>query len=476
MKNVKFKLSCLLNCLKNMGCLRTLLLLSIFFLIWKYDDLNGDVLARKNEIVNVVEKVGPTVVSLSTERLVVKRHKDPVFGFRSEFFNRFFNDYFDNFEKKRVEIPLGSGVIIDEDGYIVTNEHVISRASKIKVILADETTLNATLVSSDAVNDLAILKVDTPNPLPSIEMGVSDDLMVGETVIALGNPFGLGNSVTTGVLSALDRTLNFGEGNINIEYKNLIQTDALINPGNSGGPLVNIEGKLIGINTAILSEGQGIGFAIPVNKTKEILVKLLNFRKIKKVWLGIKVEDRSPDFDGIEIVELEKDGPAKKAGIKTGDIIMKLDSKKIDSVLDFEKYILKKNVNDIVTVLVSRDGDKKNIRVAITKTPKPSGVQLAKEKLGLNIQELTPAIAKRLGIRPTRQGVLVSSVEKNSPADTVQILSGYVIVRIGPYRITNIQEIGTILNEVDSGEVIDIGLIWADAYGEHRGYAKTKSR
>lgn len=452
------------------------LLLSVFFLIWKDEDLNGKPVTRKNEIVNVVEKVGPAVVSLSTERLVVQRHKDPVFGFRSEFFNRFFNDYFGNFERKMVKIPLGSGVIIDESGYIVTNEHVISRASKIKVILSDETTLNATLVNADPVNDLAILKVVSPKRLPYIEMGVSDDLMVGETVIALGNPFGLGNSVTTGILSALGRTLNFGDGNVNIEYKNLLQTDALINPGNSGGPLVNIEGKLIGINTAILSQGQGIGFAIPVDKTKEILVKLLNFRKIKKVWLGIKVEDRNSSLDGIEIVELENDGPAKKAGIKKGDIITKLDSKKIDSVLDFEKYILNKNVNDIVNFTIYRNGNKKNVRISISKTPKPSAVKLAKEKLGLNVQELTPSIAKRLGIRSTRQGVLVSSVEKNSPAEMVQILAGYVIVRIGPYRITNIQEIGIILNEVESGEILDIGLIWADAYGEHRGYAKTKSR
>ncbi|MGR3218672.1 MAG: trypsin-like peptidase domain-containing protein [Candidatus Anammoxibacter sp.] len=456
----------------------TLLLVCTFSLLILFQDtdLFGNTASRRNKVVDVVEKVRRTVVSLSTERLIVQKHLDPLFGFRSKFFNRYFDDYYGSFEQIKVETPLGSGTIIDESGYIVTNEHVISRASNIKVMLYDGTELNAKLVSSDTVNDLAILKIDTPNPLHYIEMGVSDDLMIGETVIALGNPFGLGNSVTTGVISALHRTLNFGDGKTGLEYKDLIQTDALINPGNSGGPLVNINGKLIGINAAILNKAQGIGFAIPVNNVKRTLIKLFNFRKIKKLWVGIKVRETAAHLNGIEITNVENDSPAEKARLKTGDIISQINDQPIKDVLDYEKYILKKDVNDSINVTIYRDTIKKQVTVVLAKAPKPSGEKLALEKLGLHVQPLTAAIAKRLGIRSTRRGVLISEIEKDSPAGKAQILSGYVIDRIGPYRITTIEELGLVLNEAHSGEVIDIGLLWADSYGEHRGYARIETR
>ena len=453
-----------------------LLIFTFSLLILQGMDLVGNSASRRNKVVDVVEKVGRTVVSLSTERLIIQKHMDPLFGFRSKFFNRYFDDYFGSFEQKKVEVPLGSGVIIDESGYIVTNEHVISRASNIKVMLYDGTELNAKLVSSDAINDLAILKIDSPNPLHYIEMGISDDLMIGETVIAIGNPFGLGNSVTTGVISALHRTLNFGEGNVNLEYKDLIQTDALINPGNSGGPLVNINGELIGINAAILSKAQGIGFAIPVNNVKRTLVRLFNFRKIKKLWVGIKVEDTDSHLGGIEITEVEDDSPAEKSGLKVGDIISKVNNQPVKKVLDYEKYILKKEVNDSINITLYRNAIEKKITVVLAKAPKPSGEKLALEKLGIHVQPLTTSIAKRLGIRSTRQGVLISGIEEDSPAGTAKILSGYVIDRIGPYRITNIEELGFVLNEAHSEEMLDIGLIWADSYGEHRGYVRIEAR
>lgn len=454
------------------------LLFTLPFLIhtWRSAALAGSKVSRENDVVKVVRNVGPAVVTLSTERLMAQRRRDPFFGFRNELFNRFFNDYFGNFDQKKVATPLGSGVIIDEMGYIVTNEHVITRASVINVMLADETEFSATLISADPVNDLAILKIDSPKPLPFIEMGISDDLMQGETVIAMGNPFGLGTSVTTGVLSALHRTLNFGDGNINIEYKDLLQTDALINPGNSGGPLVNINGKLIGINTAVLSEGQGIGFAIPVNKVKHILVKLLDFRYIKNIWLGIKVVNSSSVHGGVEITEVEGDSPARLAGLEKGDVISRIDGKLLGNVIDYEKYVLKKDADDSIMLTIYRDLIKMEIPVVLEKTPTPSATKLALSKIGVYVQELTESIAGRLGIRRSAQGVLISGVEKDSPADAVQILAGYVIVRIGQYRITNLQELGAVLDSVRSEEIVDIGLIWADAYGEHRGYAKVEAR
>ncbi len=443
-------------------------------LLYHECEVLGDINSRRTNIVTAIEKAGPAVVSLSTTRLVTQRHKDPIMGFRNKFFYKFFEDYFGSFKQKRVDKPLGTGVIIDEGGYIVTNEHVVSSASRIKVILADGTELDSILVSSDPNIDLAILKVESSKPLPCIEMGISDDLMVGETVIAMGNPFGLGNSVTTGVLSALNRTLNFGEGNVNLEYENLIQTDALINPGNSGGPLINIEGKLIGINTAILNRAQGIGFAIPVNKVKETLVSLLNFREIKNVWLGVKVKKSTTDIDGLEIIDVEKKSPAKKAGLRKGDIISALDNKHVSTLLDYEKFILNKNINDSIDITIVRDGREKVITVTLIKTPMQSGERIARAKLGIHVQRLTPSIAERLGFRSTRTGVLVAGIDSGGPAEEVQILPGYLIVRVGPYRIVDIEELGIILGQVRKGEVINIGLIWADSYGEHRGYARVK--
>lgn len=452
-----------------------LLIIILVYPLPGFNSASGSVSSRRNEVVIAIEKAGNSVVSLSTEKLVAQRHMDPFFGYRSELFDQFFNDFFRNYKRKMVEAPLGSGVIIDEEGYIVTNEHVISRASKIKVTLSDSTRLECRIVSSDPINDLAILKVDSPSPLPSIQMGSSKNLMIGETVIALGNPFGLENSVTTGVLSATNRTLNFGEGKVNIEYKDLIQTDALINPGNSGGPLININGELIGINTAILHQGQGIGFAIPVDRVKQVLVNLLNFQEINKVWLGIEAEDIEPGSGGIKVIDVETDSPAAKEGVKKGDIITILDDIYINNVLEYKKYMLKKNVNDPINITLLRNQVTKKIKLILAKVPLPSTEGLARDRLGLFIQELTPSISRGLGIRPI-EGVLVSGIEENSPAYIVGIKAGYIIVRVGPYRITNLEELGVILSKVQTGELLDVGLIWVDAFGEHQGYARMQAR
>src|SRR5574340_1190241 len=218
---------------------------------------------RRTPVVIAVEKTGPAIANIRTERLIAQRQGDPFFGSRNEMFEQFFNEFFGQSQKQMVERPLGSGVIIDEDCYIVTNEHVVSRASKIKVRLSDGRDFEASMISSDPISDLAVLKINSPTPLPYVKMGTSKDLMIGEPVIALGNPFGLENSVTTGVLSAKNRTITFNSEYGEIKYDGLIQTDALINPGNSGGPLINADGELIGINAAIVNQAQGIGFAIP---------------------------------------------------------------------------------------------------------------------------------------------------------------------------------------------------------------------
>ena len=431
---------------------------------------------RRTPIVIAVEKASPAVANISTERLITQRHVDPFFGSRSELFDQFFNDFFGQSQKQMVERPLGSGVIIDEDGYIVTNEHVVSRASKIKVRLSDGKDFEATIISSDPISDLAVLKINSPTPLPYVKMGTSRDLMIGETVIALGNPFGLENSITTGVLSAKNRTMTFSSQYGDIKYDGLIQTDALINPGNSGGPLINIDGELIGINAAIVNQAQGIGFAIPVDKVRQALVKLLNFREINKIWFGAQVEERDDVSKGIMVSSIESGSPADKAQIKIGDYITRIDTKEIQDILDFEKCILKKNAEDKLYITISRGGRELKVEVKLEKAPLASVEKLALEKLGLFVQDLTPQLGKQLNLWWVKSGVLISGVQKNSPAAEVGIKEGHVLVYVGQYRINDIEELGAALKIMQKGDSWEVGIVWSDKFGEHQGYARIKIR
>jgi len=431
---------------------------------------------RRTPIVIAVEKVSPAVANISTERLISQRHVDPFFGSRSELFDQFFNDFFGQSQKQMVERPLGSGVIIDEDGYIVTNEHVVSRASKIKVRLSDGKDFEATMISSDPVSDLAVLKINSPDPLPYVKMGTSRDLMIGETVIALGNPFGLENSITTGVVSAKNRIMTFSSQYGDIKYDGLIQTDALINPGNSGGPLINIDGELIGINAAIVNQAQGIGFAIPVDKVRQTLVKLFNFRELNKIWFGAQVEERDDVSKGIMVSSIESGSPADKAQIKIGDYITRIDTKEIQDILDFEKCILKKNAGDKVYITINRGGRKLTVEVKLEKAPLASAEKLALEKLGLFVQDLTPPLAKQLNLWWVKNGVLISGVQKNSPAAEVGIREGHVLVYVGQYRINCIEEFGALLKIMQKGAIWEVGIVWSDKFGEHQGYARIKIR
>lgn len=431
---------------------------------------------RRTPIVAAIEKVGPAVANISTERLISQRHVDPFFGSRSELFDQFFNDFFGQSQKQMVERPLGSGVIIDEDGYIVTNEHVVSRASKIKVRLSDGKDFEATMISSDPISDLAVLKINSPTPLPYVKMGTSRDLMIGETVVALGNPFGLENSVTTGVLSAKNRTMTFSSQYGDIKYDGLIQTDALINPGNSGGPLINIDGELIGINAAIVNQAQGIGFAIPVDKVRQTLVKLFNFRELNKIWFGAQVEEQDDASKGIMVSSIESGSPADKAQIKIGDYITRIDTKEIQDILDFEKCILKKNAGDKLYITINRGGRKLKVEVNLEKAPLASAEKLALEKLGLFVQDLTPQLAKQLNLWWVKSGVLISGVQKNSPAAEVGIKEGHVLVYVGQYRINCIEEFGALLKIMQKGNIWEVGIVWSDKFGGHQGYARIKIR
>ena len=411
---------------------------------------------RRTPVVAAVEQVAPAVANISTEEVVLQRYRDPFWGGRDQFFNDMFDEFFGryHYRKAKVAKPLGSGVLIDQDGYIVTNEHVVSRASTIKVHLKGrDTVYNATLISSDPKQDLAVIKIEDTTPLPYIRMGTSSDLMSGETVIAIGNPFGYESSVTTGVLSATGREVSVPTSKGRLVYHDLIQTTALINQGNSGGPLINIDGELIGINTAIRADAQGIGFAIAVDRVRDVLAMLFSFQNKKKLWLGATVEATPEAKPGVVVTKLHDDGPARKAGLRVGDVIVRAGDLPIQDLLGFAKYMFKREPGDRVSLVVAAQGGRRTVDVALLPVPKPSGQGLAKSRLGLTVQTLTPRLARRLGLR-LGEGVLVVEVARQGPGAEALLQAGDIIVRMGGYLVRNVDDLSVLLDAQPSGAVL----------------------
>ena len=411
---------------------------------------------RRTPVVEAVALTEQTVANISTERIRIVRYYDSPFSFRDRFLDRFHDDFFGRYRDKRfkVESPIGSGVIIDDSGYILTNDHVVSKASNLKITLSDKSEFDGVLVSTNPDNDLAVIKIESRKPLKAISLGRGDDLMLGETVIALGNPLGLENTVTTGVISALDREITLRGDRAQITYRGLIQTDAAINPGNSGGPLININGELIGINTAIVDAAEGIGFAISVSHVRNILTDLLNFRKLRKVWIGIAV---SPTDKGIEIEKVSPNSPAEKAGIKKGDFLTGVDAVAVDSPLTFTQYMVKKKAGDTVQLKIRRGDQELTKPITIEEAPRPPAQELALKLFGLKVQDLTPELAQELALR-VREGVLIYGVQKGTPAERF-LRSGDVIAQLGRQRVRNLEDLGAVLETISPGEAADLWIV-----------------
>jgi len=403
---------------------------------------------RRSAIVKAVETAGPAVVNIGTERMIVVR-PDP--------FWELFGDLLPPEERvppKRYKayIPLGSGVIIDPDGYIVTNEHVLRPASSILVSLADgEHTYQARAIASHPEHDIAVIKINPEQLLPHAAFANSDQLMIGETAIAIGNPYGLENTVTTGVVSATRRSIYFRGKEA---FKDFIQTDAAINFGNSGGALVDIHGRLIGINSAMRYGAENIGFAIPVNKVKQSLEMLLDPRQLKQMWVGVVL---SQDEAGRCVVEtVEENSPAKKAGLRPGDVILEIDGQSILGAYDYDLTILKHSPGDTVTFTIERDGARKRLALTLAETPKPEGDVLAKKLFGLEVRDLTKEDAAALELK-LDGGVLVTGVEARSPAALKRLGQGDVIVRVERYSVPNVEQLGMLLERVEAGAEV---LLW----------------
>jgi len=410
--------------------------------------------ARVTPVVLAARKAGPAVVNISTERIVVRRV--PGWGMPG----MPLDDLFDWPPRTRTRTTgVGSGAIVADTGYILTNAHVVTGATEIRVSLADKTRLTARLISADPTTDLAVIKVEPPAALPFIEMGVSSDLMPGETVVALGNPFGYGHTVTVGVISAVKRDIVLSGRTV---YKDLIQTDAAINPGSSGGPLVNAHGQLIGINTAIRVQAQNIGFAIPVDRVRQALVDLLDFRTLNHTWLGAVLSETCrlgpPVTRTVCVKAVEAESPAATAGLAPDDVVLALDGRAVRSVIDVKARLLEKRVGDVVRFTVRRGTEQKTFPVTLAKAPRKPVRERIRDRLGLVVQDLTPELAKQLRLS-VRRGLLVAEVVKRGPAAAAGIRQGDVIVQAGSYRLERVEELGSVLERLRKGQSLRVGIV-----------------
>ncbi len=401
---------------------------------------------RESAVVKAIRKVSPAVVNISSE-VEVRKRANPFYGFGMDpNFDSFFRDFFDpGFEQKYKRTSLGSGIIIDgKRGFILTNKHVIIKSSTITVALRDGREFKAQIIGADPDSDLAVLRISPKGDLPAIEMGDSNNLMIGETVIAIGNPFGFSNTVTTGVISATNRSIKVDD----TFYHDFIQTDASINPGNSGGPLLNIYGELIGINTAIYAKAQGIGFAIPINKARRIVTDLIKYGEVIPAWIGVTVQDlddklsqylKATAVKGVLVKKTEKSGPAFKAGIHEGDIIRSVGSRKILSQNDFNTAMSNISAGETIDISIWRDGKTKEVSVKSSTFPIELALDLAHNILGITVKNLSKK-NRYIYKTYTQEGVVITEINRNSYLARIGARPGDVIRQVDELAIKNIND------------------------------------
>jgi len=415
---------------------------------------------RRTPVVEAVEKVRGAVVNISTERvIVVRRGFSPLMG--DDAFDRMFEDFFGGrrrgrLERKKVQTPLGSGCVITSDGLVVTNEHVIRRATNIKLSLPSGETLDAELLAADPTEDLALLRAKAAHPLKAIPMGTSSDLMLGETVLALGNPFGFENSVTSGIVSAVNREIAVGTGHEAVKYTGLIQTSALINPGNSGGPLVNALGELIGINTAVVDQAQGIGFSVPIDRARDVLAPLLATPQVSEAWHGFKgvtTEKRN----GVRVTQIASKSAAGKV-LRRDDVICEIDGAPVSDLFDLLLRVVQHKPGDKAPLRLLRGGKSMRVTLLLTRRPVPSPKKMLYDKFGIAAQDLTSALARQMRIAVS-QGVLVSEVWRDSPALAVGMQRGDVIVQIGPHPVRRLKDAAAALQNVRPGAPVFVRIV-----------------
>ena len=383
--------------------------------------------SRRSDIVEVVEKVSPAVVNIAAEQTVRRR-------------TSLFDEFFFGMDPRRNDKSqsLGSGVLIDPKGVILTNDHVISGASRIRATTKSGQELECEVIGSDADNDLAVLRVRNPRgTLPTIKLGTSSDLLIGETIVAIGNPFGLSNTVTAGVVSALGRSVR-GDQNQRL-YTDFIQIDAPINPGNSGGPVVNIDGEMIRIATAIIGGAQGIGFATPVDRAKRIVEDLLRFGEVRAVWIGVRGRTINSGDDGgldrprgYRVRSVAPGSPAARAGVRNGDVIVSVDGAAIDSQDAFETALASRGPGRPMKLVLRNGGSDRTVTVQGQAPPSDLGVQILREQVGI-------------GVSPVRGGLRITVTDKNGAAARAGIETGDLLLALNGERVAAVNDVNRVL-------------------------------
>ena len=451
-------------------------------------------------IADVAEQVIEAVVNISTSQKVEQRSGPtpqlPPGSPFEEFFEEFFKNRRGQGDPKAERSPrrvnsLGSGFVIDPDGIVVTNNHVIADADEITVVFNDGSKLKAELVGKDAKTDLAVLKVKPDKPLKSVKFGNSDRVRLGEWVVAIGNPFSLGGSVTAGIISARNRDINSGP------YDNYIQTDAAINRGNSGGPLFNLEGEVIGVNTAIISPSGGsigIGFAVPANTAMVVIDQLREFKEVRRGWLGVRIQQVTDDIAeslnikpvrGALVAGVDDKGPAKPAGIEAGDVIVKFDGKEIREMRDLPKIVGDTPVGKDVPVVIVRKGkeETKTVRLGrLEDTPQQASVKrdavpddksVVQKALGLNLAGINDELRKKYKIKDGVKGVVIVGVDANSAAAEKRLNAGDVIVKVTDEEVNEAADVQKRIDQLKKDGKKTALLLVANAEGDVRFVALT---
>ncbi|MBF0280166.1 MAG: DegQ family serine endoprotease [SAR324 cluster bacterium] len=426
-----------------------------------------DLIKQSKARADVAEKAQKAVVHIRVEKMVQNPHQNLQFNNPYDLFNHeFFDRYYPELRQKRQQPPqqrqfkqegLGSGAIIDEKGHILTNNHVVGGADKITVNLTDGREFDAKLVGTDPQSDIAVIKIEG-DALPQLPLGNSDEVRVGESVIAIGNPFGLSYTITMGIVSAK------GRSRVGIaDYEDFIQTDAAINPGNSGGPLINLNGEIIGVNTAIFSRSggyQGIGFAVPVNMAKQIAEELIGEGSVSRGWLGVGIQDLTPELakrfgqekiQGSLITAVMPDSPADKSGILAGDVVLRFNGKQIQGSDHLRNETGLARPGSKVKVELIRKGKTEVVTVTLGERPKQGQIASTvnpAEDLGMTVQELSADIAKRLGYDQT-SGVVIANVAADSPAAAAGLRSGMLILEVNQENVEGVQSFYNAIKNAD---------------------------
>jgi serine protease Do len=414
---------------------------------------------------DVAEVTMPAVVNISTDKVVESNWQHPFMD--DPFFRRFFGPPRGE-GQERVERSLGSGVVISPDGYILTNSHVVEMASKIRITFEGNEEYEAEVIGTDPQTDVALIKIDADN-LPHLKFGDSDALRIGEEVMAIGNPFGLGQTVTKGIVSAIGRSIGL------IDYEDLIQTDATINPGNSGGALVNLRGELVGMSTAIVSRSggsQGIGFAIPSNMALQIMDSLRDHGKVVRAWLGVTIREVNQsiaDYYGMDrprgvlINSVNEDTPAERAGLREGDIILSVDSEPIESVSELRNLVSLSPVGEEVDLRVLRDGREKSIGVTLDELPAEAMLASTGESIGgeddggiegVKVHSLTPQRRRLTEVPDDIEGVLVVDVDRRSNASREGLAAGDVIVEVNKKKVEDVSDYRRLVKQEDDKPIL----------------------